>query len=136
MTTPSFILHVPAGEPTQIFAQTFPVSSSITRMTDLCRALGLLEPWQTATCLDTEAMIRVNTIRLGRAKVDIDARTVNGTAIEGESDIMIEAELALLDKVVALCGVKGTIAFVAVKMPEWIPAKRGDTFWPEPLADA
>ena len=137
MTKPVLIVHVPlyqglppvetSQEPDRFEVMVFEVADSITRMTDLCRALGILEAWQTAACLESETLVRVNTIRLGRMQLDATAQTVNGVLLAGRPTADLDREMHELQKVKAVCGLRWAVAFVAKTRPIWIRASAADT---------
>jgi hypothetical protein len=133
MSKPCLILHLPAGHPTTVHVLSLPVSDSITRMTDLCRALGILDGWRVAASLDAEALVRVNAMRLGLSRIDLAAQTVNDVKIVGADETVIAEELSNLSKITTGCAVKDVLAFVAVTMPVWLPRHPDDLFVPEPL---
>lgn len=137
MTKPVLIVHVPlyqglpavdtSQEPGRFEVMVFEVTDSITRMTDLCRALGILEAWQTAACLEGEALVRANTIRLGRVRLDATARTVNGVPLAGRPPADLDREMHEIQKVKAVCELRWAVAFVAKTRPVWIRASADDT---------
>lgn len=126
MTQPCLIAHVPCGHPSDLQVLAYPVADGISRMTDLCRALGILEAWQTAASLDGEVLVRIKTAPLATARIDRAARSVNGVGLDRASPDQIDRELAGLDKIKAVAALKGTIAFVAKAIPAWTPAERTD----------
>lgn len=137
MTKPVLIVHVPlyqglpavdtSQEPGRFEVMVFEVADCITRMTDLCRALGILDAWQTAACLESEALVRANTIRLGRMKLDAATRTVNGVPLAGRPPAELDREMHEIQRVKAVCELRWAVAFVAKTRPVWIRASAADT---------
>ncbi len=93
-----------------------PVAASITRMTDLCRAIGILEAWQSAACLGQSALLQIDTTHVRTMVLDHGMATVNGSACS-DDDASARALMHKLETIRAYCADPATLVFVARASP-------------------